>query len=214
MTAESSHAYHQNPNMTTALALIEQALSNNLTRKIEHTSAHDLDKELEKQHVRIKPSWRETTNTYVVYSQIINNIRNLVEGIDHHMDDLVMLNAMADWGAKHLTIHGNTDGQHLQKPALIPGKYMFTTPSGDIQRADESHLRKSVAKHIRRQLVEEILAKRPGKYAIKGKTAALWENESNYMLARSSWPEQLNFMLQCILGSIRYNADLAKVTSL
>jgi hypothetical protein len=32
MTAESSHAYHQNPHMTTALALIDQALDNNHTR--------------------------------------------------------------------------------------------------------------------------------------------------------------------------------------
>ncbi len=49
MTAESSHAYNQNPHMTTALALIEQALGNNHTREIEHTSAHGLDQEMEKQ---------------------------------------------------------------------------------------------------------------------------------------------------------------------
>jgi len=55
MTAESSHAYHQNPHMTTAPALIEQALSNKLTRIIEHTSAHDLNQEMEKQQVRIDP---------------------------------------------------------------------------------------------------------------------------------------------------------------
>jgi hypothetical protein len=167
---------------------------------------------MENQRVCIEPTWCETTHTYVVGGQTIRKIRAIMNGMGQHMpmDDLVMLNALADWGAKQVTIHRKTDGQHLQKPALTPGKYMVTTPDGDIQRADESHLRKGVAARIRRQLLEKIMAKKPGKYAIKGNTAPLWENESEHMLARSTWPEHLpNFMLQCISGSVRYNADIA-----
>ena len=87
---------------------------------------------------------------------------------------------------------------------------MVTTPDGDIQRADESYLRKAVATRIRRQLVEELMTNKPGKYSIKGNIAALWERESEYMLAHPTWPEKLpRFMLRCISGSVRYNAEIA-----
>ena len=63
--------------------------------------------------------------TYVVG---LRKIRAVMSGMNQqHMDDLVMLIALADWGAKQVTIHGKTDGHHLQKPALAPGKYMVTS---------------------------------------------------------------------------------------
>jgi hypothetical protein len=199
MTAECLPAYHHNPHMATALALLEKAGLDNRRRTIEHTSAHGLDQELENQKIQIKPTWQEKTRTYVVNHSTLKEIRRVMDGMEarngHQSDNLVMLNALADWGAKQVTIHGKKDGPHLLRPALTPGNYMVTTPDGDIQRADEAFLRKGVAKRIRRQLLESCMARKPGKYDIKGNTKGLWERETEHMLSRPTWPESLPRLL-------------------
>jgi hypothetical protein len=214
MTAECLPVYHHNPHMATALALLEKAGLDNRRRTIKHTSAHGLDQELEEQDIQIKPTWQEKTRTYVVNHSTLKEIRRVMDGMEarngHQPDNLVMLNALADWGAKQVTIHGKKDGPHLLRPALTPGNYMVTTPDGDIQLADEAFLRKGVAKRIRRQLLESCMARKPGKYDIKGNTKGLWERETDHMLSRPTWPESLpRLLVQFVSGSIRYNGEIA-----
>jgi hypothetical protein len=58
----------------------------------------------------MKPTWQETTRTYVVIHSTLKEIRRVMDGTKasngHQPANLVMLNALADWGAKQVTIHG------------------------------------------------------------------------------------------------------------
>ena len=194
MDAATASYYAHNPHMHRAVALARRDLAAGRQRQVIHQAAHSQQGQDESvasiltstpgTNVRIDAQRQE----YVVQPAALAALDRYFAsrpgapqaGTASHTR--LVQNALADWAAKRVTVHGNKANTHLTPNTLSHERWMVVDERGAIQQSDNSSLRRSVIARVSRALVEARAEERSPHLQTKLNLPALWASESTHAL--------------------------------
>jgi hypothetical protein len=144
--------------MTRVLALARRDLSAGKTRAIKYTAAHGLshDQERDIQNLLIAQAvWSQQLRLHEVPSHTLAAVTAIVSGDTGAAPSSPAVirqtpNALADWGAKQVTVAGQAASTALTPNWLSPYEWTLVADNGAIQHADT----RSIAELINRRVGE------------------------------------------------------------
>jgi ribonuclease HI len=190
--AAAAH-YAHNPHMHRAVALASRDLAAGRQRQVFHQAAHSREGQDARvdailtstpgAHVYVQHQRRE----YVVPSAALAALDSFFAsgqgapqaGTASHTR--LVQNALSDWAAKRVTVHGQPASTHLSPNTLSHARWMVVDERGAIQQSDNWSLRRSVISRTSRALVEARAVRSPY-LQTKLNLQALWAAESTHAL--------------------------------
>ena len=227
--AAAAH-YAHNPHMQRAQALTKRDHAAGLRRQVVHQAAHSLPDQDARVHTILSSTpgatvrWDPRRREYVVPPAALEELSSYFAATNGQGSQgapqagtaphtRLVQNALADWGAKRVTVHGSAPSTHLSPNTLLRDRWMVVDAKGAIQQSDNRSLRRSVISRVASALVEQRVFRSPY-LATKRDWTDTWVAESTHALTLASAGRRITvapanewhtrFCFQMLYGSSHY----------